>query len=383
MIFSGLAHTGKTPFSTVLIHGIVRDAQGRKMSKSLGNGIDPLEIIDEYGADALRYALITGNAPGNDLRLSDEKIEAGRNFINKIWNACRFVVMNQDETMDFAAVTPANYTLEDRWILSRLQSLKAEVATNLDNYDLGVAIAKIYSFLWEEYCDWYIEMAKPRLAEKNSLSRLVAQAVLNQVLVEAMRLLHPFMPFVTEAIHRCLLQPEESIMIAPWPRPDSRLEFPEAISQMALLMDAVRAIRNVRTSLNVPPSRKASIIVVSPDAGIRDLLAESQIFLSRLASVQDVRTQTDRTGIAPTAVTAIFTGGEIFIPLEDLIDLEREIERLEKEKANLEKEVARVSSKLNNAEFVARAPARIIAPSRRRSTATRRCCRMRTNAWRS
>ena len=264
MIFSGIAHTGQTPFHTVFIHGIVRDAQGRKMSKSLGNGIDPLEIIDELGADALRYALVTGNAPGNDLRFQKEKIEAGRNFINKIWNAFRFVVMNFDDEMDFAHVTSADYALEDRWILSRLQTLKQEVTGNLDNYDLGVALAKIYSFLWEEFCDWYIEMAKARLNTPGSHGRLVAQSVLNQVLVESMRLLHPFMPFVTEAIHGHLVQTSESIMVSDWPKVDPQLVFPDDERQMVILMDAIREIRNVRTSMNVPPSRKAGIIVVTP-----------------------------------------------------------------------------------------------------------------------
>ncbi|NCC76666.1 MAG: valine--tRNA ligase [Clostridia bacterium] len=364
MIFSGLAHTGQTPFHTVFIHGIVRDEKGRKMSKSLGNGIDPLEIIDELGADALRYALVTGNAPGNDLRFSKEKIEAGRNFINKIWNAFRFVVMNFDDEMDFSAVSSDDYTLEDRWILSRLQTLKTEVMTNLDNYDLGVALSKIYSFLWEEYCDWYIEIAKARLNEKDSHGRLVAQSVLNQVLVEALRLLHPFMPFVTEAIHGHLIQPVESIMVSDWPVPDSTLNFPEAERQMAILMDAIREIRNVRTNMNVPPSRKASIIVVSPDEATCRMFEDSEAFLQRLASVQSVKTQADKTDIPSTAVTAIFTAGEIFIPLTDLIDLGKEIERLEKEKANLENEVARVSAKLDNAEFVAKAPAKVIDAER-------------------
>jgi len=354
MIFSGLAHTGQTPFHTVFIHGIVRDEKGRKMSKSLGNGIDPLEIIDELGADALRYALVTGNAPGNDLRFSKEKIEAGRNFINKIWNAFRFVVMNFDDEMDFAAVTVADYALEDRWILSRLQTLIMEVTTHLDNYDLGVALAKIYSFLWEEYCDWYIEIAKARLNEKGSRGRLVAQSVLNQVLVLALRLLHPFMPFVTEAIHGHLVQSAESIMISAWPVQDHTLQFPEAERQMAILMDAIRAIRNVRTSMNVPPSRKASILVVSPDEATRRMFEASAAFLQRLASVQTLATQADKTDIPATAVTAIFTAGEIFIPLTDLIDLSKEIERLEKEKANLENEVARINAKLDTADFVAK-----------------------------
>ncbi len=368
MIFSGLEHMGETPFHTVFIHGIVRDAQGRKMSKSLGNGIDPLEIIDELGADALRYSLVTGNAPGNDLRFSKEKIEAGRNFINKIWNAFRFVVMNFDDEMDFAAVTAADYTLEDRWILSLLQNLKAEVTQNLESYDLGVALGKIYSFLWEEFCDWYIEIAKARLNDSGSQGRLVAQYVLNHVLVEALRLLHPFMPFVTEAIHSHLIQTTESIMISDWPVADNSLIFPDDERQMAVLMDSIREIRNVRTAMNVPPSRKAGIIVVSTDAKIRTIFADSLPFLSRLASVSSVATQANKENIPATAVTAIFSVGEIFIPLTDLIDLGKEIERLEKEKVNLEQEVASVSAKLQNQEFVSKAPEKVIAIEREKIT---------------
>ncbi|MDD2533797.1 MAG: valine--tRNA ligase [Eubacteriales bacterium] len=368
MIFSGLEHTGQAPFHTVFIHGIVRDAQGRKMSKSLGNGIDPLEIIDEYGADALRYALVTGNAPGNDLRFSKEKIEAGRNFINKIWNAFRFVVMNFDEEMDFASVSAADFSLEDRWILSRLQNLKIEVTANLDNYDLGVALTKIYSFLWEEFCDWYIEIAKARLNDSGSHGRLVAQFVLNHVLVEALRLLHPFMPFVTETIQSHLIQTSESIMVSDWPIADTTLNFPDDERQMAVLMDAIREIRNVRTNMNVPPSRKAGIIVVSADEKIRTIFENSLPFLQRLASVSTLSTQSGKANIPATAVTAIFSVGEIFIPLTDLLDLSKEIERLEKEKQNLAQEVARVNAKLANEDFVAKAPEKVIAIEREKIT---------------
>jgi valyl-tRNA synthetase len=360
MIFSGLAHTGEVPFHTVFIHGIVRDADGRKMSKSLGNGIDPLEIIDEYGADALRYSLVTGNAPGNDQRFQKDKIEAGRNFINKIWNASRFVLMNFDDEMDFSGITVDDYTLEDRWILSRLQNLKQEVTANLDKYELGVALAKIYSFLWEEFCDWYIEMAKARLGEPNLPGRRVAQSVLNTVLCESLRLLHPFMPFVTEAIYSHLIHEDKTIMLSDWPEADETLINPAVEQQMAILMDAIREIRNVRTGMGVPPSRKANIIVVTPDETVNQMFVRGLPFLQRLASVAGLSTQTDKAGIPATAVTAIFTGGEIYIPLTDLIDLGKETERLEKEKANLEQELTRVAGKLDNEAFVSKAPAKVI-----------------------
>ncbi len=364
MIFSGLEHTGQTPFHTVFIHGIIRDAEGRKMSKSLGNGIDPLEIIDEFGADALRYALVTGNAPGNDQRFQKEKIEAGRNFINKIWNAFRFVLMNFDDEMDFSGINPADLALEDQWILSRLQTLKSEVPANLDKYEIGVALAKIYSFLWEEFCDWYIEISKARLSDRQNPGRRIAQFVLNKVLVETMQLLHPFMPFVTEAIYQHLIQDDESIMISAWPKPDPAWQFPEQEQAMATLMDAIREIRNVRTGLGVPPSRKASIIVVSPDPSVRQRFIDGTAFLERLASVSGLETRSDKAGIPLTAVTALFTGGEVYLPLADLIDLDKELDRLNKEKDNLEKELARVSGKLANADFVGKAPEKVILAER-------------------
>ncbi len=361
MIFSGLAHTGQAPFHTVFIHGIVRDSEGRKMSKSLGNGIDPLEIIDEFGADALRYALVTGNAPGNDQRFQKEKIEAGRNFINKIWNAFRFVLMNFDDEMDFSQVRPADYTLEDRWILSRLQDLKQEVTANLDKYELGVALAKIYSFLWEAFCDWYIEMTKARLNEAGSTGRRVAQSVLNTVLRDSMRLLHPFMPFVTEAIYDHLIHEDTTIMTSTWPVAEPALIDPAVEAQMTILMEAIREVRNVRTGMGVPPGRKASLIVVAPDGAIRQMFANGLSFLQRMASVSGLTTQADKTGIPATAVTAIFPGGEVYMPLTDLIDLGKEIERLIKEQANLTQELARVAGKLANEAFVSKAPAKVIA----------------------
>lgn len=360
MIFSGLEHTGQVPFHTVFIHGMVRDSDGRKMSKSLGNGIDPLEIIDQYGADALRYALVSGNAPGNDQRFQLEKIEAGRNFINKIWNAFRFVLMNFDEEMDFTGIGEKDLAIEDKWILSRLQNLKQEVSQNIDKYELGTAIGKIYSFLWEEFCDWYIEMSKARLNDRNNPARRVAQWVLNKVLCEAMQLLHPFMPFVTEEIYGNLIHAHGSIMVSPWPQPDPDLQYPLEEQQVTVLMDAIRAIRNIRTNMGVPFSRKASMIVVSQDPEIRAMFRQSESFLDRLASVSGLAIRTDKSDIPATAVAAIFAGGEIFIPLADLIDLKKEIERLTKEKDKIEQELDRVRAKLSNETFVGKAPEKVV-----------------------
>ncbi len=362
MIFSGLEHTGEVPFHTVFIHGIVRDSEGRKMSKSLGNGIDPLEIIDEYGADALRYALVTGNAPGNDQRFQTDKIEAGRNFINKIWNAFRFVVMNFDDEMelDINLLDLSELALEDQWILTRLQQLKQEVAHNIDKYELGVAIGKIYSFLWEEYCDWYIEMCKSRLSDKGSRGRTVAQTVLNHVLAQAMQLLHPFMPFVTEEIYGHLETNNGSIMVSEWPEYDSEYVFMDAVERMSVLMDAIRGIRNIRTEMQVPFSRKVSIIVVSEQEAIKTMFNEGTAFMQRLAGVEALETRNNSEGMPVTAVTALFAGGEVFIPLEDLIDIDKEISRLNKEKENLEQELKRVRGKLSNEAFVGKAPEKVI-----------------------
>lgn len=366
MIFSGLEHTGKTPFHTVFIHGIVRDSEGRKMSKSLGNGIDPLEIIDDYGADSLRYALVTGNAPGNDQRFQAEKIEAGRNFINKIWNAFRFVVMNFDDeiSVDSLRINIDDLALEDKWILTRLQQLIEEVSHNLDKYELGVALAKIYSFLWEEFCDWYIEMSKARLNDKGSRGRTVAQSVLNYTLAKAMQLLHPFMPFVTEEIYGHLITDGDSIMVSSWPQADASLIFNQESERMTVLMDAIRGIRNIRTDMQVPFSRKINLLVVSDKPEIRNMFAESLAFMQRLAGVEGLETRQNSEGIPATAVTALFAGGEVFIPLEDLIDIEKEIARLTKEKENLEQELKRVRGKLANESFVNKAPEKVIQAER-------------------
>jgi valyl-tRNA synthetase len=361
MIFSALAQTGSVPFHTVLIHGIIRDSEGRKMSKSLGNGIDPLDIIDAYGADALRYALVNGNAPGNDQRFQQEKIEAGRHFINKIWNAFRFTVMNFDEEMDFSAVSDTDFTLEDRWILSRLQTLKAEVTANLDKYEFGIALAKITSFIWEEFCDWSIEMSKPRLnSSQGELGRLTTQFVLNKVLAEAMQLLHPFMPFVSETVYQELIHAPGSIMVKTWPQPESAWQFPREEQAMSSLMSAIREIRNIRTSMQVAPARKINLIVVAADEQMRRHFSEGQAYLQRLAGIAAVKTQADKTGIPLTAVAAIFDGGTAYMPLADLIDLEKEIARLEGEQDNLAAELKRVDGKLSNRQFVSRAPEHVV-----------------------
>ncbi len=366
MIFSGIENMGDIPFHDVLIHGLIRDDKGRKVSKSLGNGIDPIEIIDTYGADALRYALVTGNAPGNDQRFQKEKIEAGRNFANKIWNAMRFVLMNCEDDLSFEKVDRSKFTLEDKWILSRLNTVTKEVSENLDRYEFGVALAKIYGFIWEEYCDWYIEIAKARLFDKENATRLEAQYVLNDVLARAMQLLHPFMPFLTEEVYSYLVLDQrcESIMVSDWPTLNENEIYESEEKQMELLMDAIRSIRNVRTNMGVVPSRKTNVILVTNDDQVKEMFLSGKAFLERLASVSDVHAQNDKNGIPVTAVACVFGGGEIYIPLEDLIDIDKECERLNKEKARLEGELARVDGKLNNQEFVGKAPERVIAAER-------------------
>jgi len=363
MIFSGLEHMGKAPFEHVFIHGIVRDAQGRKMSKSLGNGIDPLEIIDQYGTDALRFALTIGNSPGNDLRFSTEKVESSRNFANKIWNATRFVLMNFDENVEFGKVDRTKFTAADQWILSRVNRLITEVTDNLEHFELGIALQKLYEFIWDEFCDWYIELVKPRLFDREDSTRLEAQWVLNYVLGTSMKLLHPYMPFITEEIYRHLINDDESIMISAWPKYDESLDFPEAEKDMELIMNAIKAVRNIKVEMNVPPSRKTKLIFAAGDAE-REILGTGTKFFERLAGASEIVVQPDKSGIPQGAVAAVIAGAEIFIPLEDLVDIQKEIERLEKEKANLEKELERVDGKLNNTGFAAKAPAKVIDEER-------------------
>ena len=366
MMVAGMAHMDEVPFKDVLIHGLVRDSQGRKMSKSLGNGIDPLEIIEKNGADALRFALVTGNAPGNDQRFQEDKIIMGRNLSNKIWNAMRFVIMNMPDEIDYSGLDPAKYTLEDKWILTKLHNLVAEATVNIDNYDFGVALSKIVDFIWDNFCDWYIEICKSRLFDENCPTSLEARYLLNYVLGVSMQLLHPFMPFITEEVYTNLVLDgkAESIMISDWPEADKIPASPDEAEMMETLMDAIRGIRAVRKDMDVAPSRKAHIIVVTPSDKTAVMFVNGEGFLARLASVSGLETRKDKEGIPSTAVAAMFKGGEIYLPLEDLIDISKELERLGKEKERLEGEIARVSGKLANESFVSRAPAAVVDQER-------------------
>ncbi len=357
MVFSGLEQTGKSPFKHVLIHGLVRDAQGRKMSKSLGNGIDPLEVIDKYGADALRLTLMTGNAPGNDMRFYWERVESSRNFANKVWNASRFILMNLDAAPVPELVEPETLTAADRWILCRVNRLAGEVTENMEKFELGIAVQKVYDFIWEEFCDWYIEKVKPRLYGDGDSTKAAALWTLKTVLSGALKMLHPFMPFITEEIY-CTLNPEEeSIMIASWPEYREEWNFEKEEADVELIKEAVRGIRAVRTELNVPPSRKAGVYIVSADAGIRETFAHSRVFFATLAHAGEVHIQTDKAGIGDDAVSAVIPGASIYIPFAELVDLEKELDRLEKEQQRLKKEIARSNGMLNNEKFVSRAPA--------------------------
>ena len=366
MIVAGMAHMNDVPFRDVLIHGLVRDSQGRKMSKSLGNGIDPLEIIAENGADALRFALVTGNAPGNDQRFQEDKILMGRNLSNKIWNAMRFVVMNTDDDFTPDLLDESLFTTEDKWILSELHDLISEATVNIDNYEFGVALSKIVDFLWDNFCDWYIEITKSRLYDKECKTRNNAIYLLNYVLSEAMKLLHPFMPFITEEVYSNLVIADkaESIMIADWPEADKVMSSTEDAEMMNTMIDAIRGIRAVRKNMDVAPSRKAHIIVVTSSDKIAKMFTDGEGFLERLASVSSLETRSSKEGIPSTAVTAVFGGGEIYIPLEDLIDIAKELERLDKEKTRLDGEIKRLNGKLSNESFVSKAPAAVVEQER-------------------
>ena len=355
MVFSGLEQTGECPFNTVLIHGLVRDSQGRKMSKSLGNGIDPLEVIDKYGADALRMTLMTGNAPGNDMRFYWERVEASRNFANKVWNASRFIMMNIEKAPAGEAKL-TDLTAADKWILSKVNDLAKEVTENMDKYELGIALQKVYDFVWEEFCDWYIEMVKPRLWNDEDRTKAAAIWTLKTVLINSLKLLHPFMPFITEEIF-CNLQDEEpSIMISSWPVYKEEWNFAADEHAVEVIKEAVRAIRNVRTSMNVPPSRKAKVFVVTEDADLTDIFENSRVFFSTLASASEVAIQKDKTGIGEDAVSAVIPKAAIYMPFAELVDIEKETERLKKEEERLTKELARVNGMLANEKFVSKAP---------------------------
>jgi len=356
MIFSGYEHMGKKPFSKVLFHGLVRDSQGRKMSKSLGNGIDPLEVIEKYGADALRYTLITGNAPGNDMRFYWERVEASRNFANKVWNASRFIMMNDpDNKIKTTDEQPDNLTAADKWILSKMNHLIAEVTENMEKYELGIAVAKLNDFIWEEFCDWYIEMVKPRLYNDEDTTKNAAIWTLKTVLIDALKLLHPYMPFITEEIFCNIQDDEESIMISSWPVYDEKFNFPD--EEVAIqTKEAVRNIRNVRAQMNVAPSRKAKVYVVSEDALIRDIFENGRVFFATLAYASEVAVQSDKSGIPDDAVSAVIPGAVLYIPFAELVDIDKEIERLKKEEGRLNGEIKRCEGMLGNEKFISKAP---------------------------
>ena len=377
MIFSGYEQMGKAPFHTVLFHGLIRDSEGRKMSKSLGNGIDPLEVIDKYGADALRMTLVTGNAPGNDMRFYWEKVENSRNFANKIWNASRFIMMNMEkadkaqmeaydrmyglkgeeaekQAMDSRQQAPL--TLADKWILSKANALAREVTENLDKFELGIALQKVYDFVWEEFCDWYIEMVKPRLWKEEETSKAAAVWTLKTVLIQSLKLLHPYIPFVTEEIFCNLQDEEESIMISSWPVYRKEWEFKAEETSVETIKEAVRAIRTVRTSMNVPPSKKAKVYVVSENENLLEIFEHSKVFFATLGYASQVYLQKDKEGIGEDAVSAVIPQAAIYMPFAELVDISKEIERLEKEEERLTKELARVNGMLGNERFISKAP---------------------------
>ena len=357
MVFSALEQTGTEPFHTVLIHGLVRDSQGRKMSKSLGNGIDPLEVIDKYGADALRLTLITGNVPGNDMRFYWERVESSRNFANKVWNASRFIMMNlgdeQPTKPEAADLLPV-----DRWILSKVNTLAKDVTENMDKYELGIAVQKVYDFIWEEFCDWYIEIAKVRLYKKEEDPKAANAAlwVLKTVLANALKMLHPYMPFITEEIFCTLCPEEETIMLAPWPEYTEEWNFAKEEADVETIKVLVKGIRNIRSEMNVPPSRKAKYFIVSPDADLCELFASHKDIYSQLISASEIDVQADKAGIPEDAVSVVIPNAVVYIPLEELVDMAKERERLEKEKAKLAKELARSNGMLNNEKFLSKAP---------------------------
>ena len=357
MVFSGYEHTGKSPFHTVFIHGLVRDSQGRKMSKSLGNGIDPLEIIDQYGADALRMTLVTGNAPGNDMRFYNERVEASRNFANKVWNASRFILMNLGGK---ELKKPEDFKLRpgDRWILSRCNNLVKEVTENMDKFELGIALSKIYDFLWDEFCDWYIELAKYRIyhADEDAESANDALWTLREVLKDSLKLLHPYMPFVTEEIYSKLVPEEESLMMSRWPEYDEKHCFPAAENIVEHFKEVVRGVRNVRAEMNVPNSRKATVYVVCEDQQLCTGLAFLSNSAMMMASASEFIIQNDKAGIAEDAVSVVVPDATVYVPLEELIDFAQEIERLTKEETRLAKEIARAEGMLKNEKFVSKAP---------------------------
>lgn len=360
MVFSGVEQMGEVPFKDVFITGLVRDSEGRKMSKSLGNGIDPLEIIDEYGSDALRFSLITGNTPGNDMRFYIERVESSRNFANKLWNASRFVIMNLGEDFNFTSIDNKELKLEDKWIISRLNGAIKEIDDNLNKFELGLGAQRIYDFTWNEYCDWYIEMVKPRLYGEDEDDKIIVKNVLIHVLRNINKLLHPFMPFVTEEIYSYINDNDESIMISDWPKNYDKYNFVDSEKSINFIMDAIKNIRNIRAEMNVIPSKKARVIFVTGDDKIKEILEENKSFFITLASASDLEVKENKDGINDDAMSAVIENAEIFLPLEELVDFDKEIERLEKEKSRLENEIKRVNGKLSNKGFVEKAPEKVV-----------------------
>ena len=363
MVFSGIEQTGKCPFNKVLIHGLVRDDQGRKMSKSLGNGIDPLEVIDKYGADALRMTLLTGNAPGNDMRFYWSRVEASRNFMNKVWNASRFIMMNLDKA-ELPAEMPENLTIADKWILSKLNGVIEDVTRNMEAFNLGIALDKVQSFIWEEFCDWYIEMVKPRLHSETDETKAAALWTLKHVLITSLKLLHPFCPFITEEIYDTLENPETPLMRESWPEKEARFDFAEDEAEVETLKEAVRSIRAIRTEMNVAPSRKANVFIVTESERVRKTFAHSKVFFATLAYASDVIIQGDKSGIADDAVSVMIPDANIYMPFSDLVDIAKEKERLEKEQKKLAGEIQRSTGMLSNERFLSKAPEAKVAEER-------------------
>ncbi|KNF07665.1 valine--tRNA ligase ValS [Gottschalkia purinilytica] len=359
MVFSGIEQMGEVPFKDVLINGLVRDSQGRKMSKSLGNGIDPLELIDEYGADALRFMLVTGNTPGNDMRFHVERVESSRNFANKLWNASRFVLMNL-ENLSNKELNRSLLREEDKWIISRANSVIKEVTENLSKYELGIAAQKIYDFTWNEYCDWYIEIVKPRLYGEEGEDKDIARNVLLMVLKDILKLLHPFMPYITEEIWRHLPSIDKSLIVESWPVYSEENNYKDSEKSLEFVMECIKNIRNIRSEMNVVPSKKATVIFVSNDSNIKEILSKTETYFTTLASASAIEIRDNKEGIGEDAMSAVVTNCEIFLPLEELVDIEKEIERLEKEKQKLEGELKRVRGKLSNEGFISKAPQKVV-----------------------
>ncbi len=364
MVFSSIEQMGELPFKDVFLTGLVRDSQGRKMSKSLGNGIDPLEVIDEYGADALRFTLVTGNSPGNDMRFYMERVESNRNFANKLWNATRFVLMNLQEEIIQDNLDLSKLEKEDKWILSKLNSLIKTVTENLDRYEIGIAAQGIYDFIWDEYCDWYIEIVKSRIFGDDESSNHTAQNVLSFVLKSILKLLHPFMPFITEEIWQHLPNNSKALIINDWPKYNSSLEYKESKAAIEYIKTAIKGIRNARAEMNVAPSRKANIIFVTKDNSIKEIIETGRRYFLNLASAEDIQVLDDKENIGEDNIGVVLDRCEVFLPLKDLIDYDKEIERLEKEKERLEGEIKRVVGKLSNEGFVKKAPAKVVEEER-------------------